>query len=135
MPCIHYESDDEIRRRKEIEAETSLTPLREKIRILEVLLKERDAMLCAVLSSIYTLDGYAGASCKVNDTSMPFSAAVVEWFDWEEAGVSWEQVMAWWTEHQEQDRVRREQEALEVERKREVALAKLTPEERKILGV
>lgn len=114
---------------------TAHGPLQEEIHVLTEELRERDAMLCAILSSIYFLDGYAAASCKVNDISMPFSAAVEEWFDWEESGVSWEHLQAWWTAHQEQDCVRREQEALEVARKREAALAKLTPEEREILGL
>jgi hypothetical protein len=98
-------------------------------------LRERDAMLCAILSSIYFLDGYADASCKVNGACMPFSAAVEEWFDWKKSGVSWERVQAWWCDHKAQDEARRQAEAEELARKKAAALSKLTPEERALLGV
>ena len=43
----------------------------------------------------------------------------------------------WWIEHKEQDRLRlqREQEKRQAKMKKKAALAKLTPEERKLLGL
>lgn len=61
--------------------------------------------------------------------------------DWREAGVSKESVEAWWKEHKRKDAQRRKAEAKRVaraaekQRKREEALAKLTEEERKLLGI
>jgi hypothetical protein len=108
---------------------------REQVWVLQEKLRERDAMLCGVLSSIHFLDGYLDAHIKIEGKTMLFSDAVREYFNEDEAGITWEQAMEWWTDHQEQDRVRREQEALEIARKREAALAKLTPEERTLLGI
>jgi hypothetical protein len=42
---------------------------------------------------------------------------------------------AWWVSHREQDRARKAVEAEAQVRKREAALAKLTPEERALLGL
>lgn len=43
----------------------------------------------------------------------------------------------WWRDHKEQDRLRlkREQEERKAKMKKKAALAKLTPEERKLLGL
>lgn len=43
----------------------------------------------------------------------------------------------WWIEHKEKDnlRLQREREKRKAEKKKEAALAKLTPEERKLLGI
>lgn len=43
----------------------------------------------------------------------------------------------WWMEHKEQDtlRIQREQEERKAKKKKKAALAKLTPEERKLLGL
>ena len=57
--------------------------------------------------------------------------------DWKEAGVSKKQVLDWWKNHEEQDRLnleRKEREAAAKKLKKD-ALAKLTPEERKALGI
>lgn len=51
MPYITYESDDDIHHRQEIETENRMAPLREEIYVLKEELKERDAMLCAILGS------------------------------------------------------------------------------------
>jgi hypothetical protein len=47
------------------------------------------------------------------------------------------EIQEWWGDHQELDRQRemREQEARERKRKKKAALAKLSPEERKVLGI
>lgn len=57
--------------------------------------------------------------------------------DWAEAGVLREDFDRWWKEHKAEDVKRRRAEAKERERvaAREAALAKLTPAERKLLGV
>ena len=48
-----------------------------------------------------------------------------------------DEVREWWAEHKEFDRLRQEQERKiqEMQRKRKEALDKLTPEEKKILGI
>jgi len=57
--------------------------------------------------------------------------------DWRGAGVTKKEVLSWWNTHKEQDERRREREAQEAAAKKlkKAALAKLTPEERKLLGV
>lgn len=135
MPCRTYETPEEIQRQDQIARERELAPLREEIHVLKQGLAEREAMLCGVLSSLYTLDGYWGASCKVEGKDMGFSSAVREQFDETESGVSWDQVQAWWLNHRAQDEARRKAEADALAEKRAVALAKLTPAERELLGV
>ncbi len=80
------------------------------------------AMLCALLT---VLEGQG--------TLEEVLASV----DWKEAGVSLPWLRYWWEKHQDEDRERRAQEA-EVHRRvaaRQAALAKLTPEERKLLSL
>jgi hypothetical protein len=57
--------------------------------------------------------------------------------DWKEAGVSKESTRAWWTRHKEEDRQRRQREAADSARKkaRSAVLSKLSPAEKKILGI
>lgn len=58
-------------------------------------------------------------------------------FDYEEAGVPRKELELWWKSHQEKDRVRREADARRKKRKarRQKALDKLTPREKKLLGL
>lgn len=135
MPCIYHETAKEIQRNEQLARERELAPLREEIRVLQEELKERDAMMCGVLSSLFTLDGYWGASCKVDGNNMGFSSAVRAHFDETESGVSWEQLESWWVDHRAQDEARRKAEAAALAAKRAAALCKLTPAEREILGV
>lgn len=81
------------------------------------------ASLCAVLTFI---EGDKSA----------FDAMLKD-IDWKEAGVSKREFLAWWEDHKVEDAMRRKQEAAERRAKeiRKAALAKLTPEEKKILGV
>lgn len=60
-----------------------------------------------------------------------------ELFDYKEGGITREELFAWWKAHKEEDRVRREAErkAREIQEKRKAALAKLSKEEQKLLGV
>lgn len=57
--------------------------------------------------------------------------------DWAEVGVSRKMVEAWWEAHNREDEFRRAKEAAEKikEQKRKAALAKLTAEDRKALGL
>lgn len=92
----------------------------------EKLKKERNmlrASMCAVLTA---LEG--------DDATF---AAVLKKIDWKEAGVTKRELLMWWEEHKESDKIRREREA-KIKREREIrasALSKLTDEEKKILGV
>lgn len=60
-----------------------------------------------------------------------------ELFDYKEGGISRKELFAWWEAHKEEDRKRKERarEAAERKEKKDAALSKLTPEERKLLGV
>jgi len=83
------------------------------------------ASLCAVLTKM--------------ETNMP-KKTFGQWMDaidWKEAGVTKRELMTWWEEHKAADSRRRVREAKEAAEKkiRDEALAKLTPEEKKILGV
>jgi hypothetical protein len=57
--------------------------------------------------------------------------------DWKEAGVTKASTLLWWEEHQAKDRQRRQVEAAEAARKkaRRAILSKLSPSEKKILGI
>jgi hypothetical protein len=56
---------------------------------------------------------------------------------WEEAGIKKEDLMTWWENHQEKDRLKEREAdlALQKEYIRKTALAKLTPEEIEILEI
>jgi hypothetical protein len=57
--------------------------------------------------------------------------------DWRQAGVTKKEVLDWWKKHEEQDRIYQEEKARRAAEKKakKAALEKLTPEERKLLGV
>lgn len=63
--------------------------------------------------------------------------SVLDACDWKEAGVSKASTLDWWARHKEQDYQRRVHEKAEATRKakKKEILAKLSPEEKKILGV
>lgn len=85
-------------------------------------LKQERAMFEALLCASFTLLEDQGLLDQLN---------------WEEAGVTKKDALAWWTSHKKEDEARRKREARRKvkEEKRKQALAKLTPAERKILGV
>lgn len=62
---------------------------------------------------------------------------VLDSVDFKECGFSRGELEQWWTNHKEEDRLRREEErAAQQERViRELALSKLSPAERKVLGL
>ena len=63
--------------------------------------------------------------------------ALLNEIDWEEAGVSRFSTERWWESHKKEDRQRRQREAAETARKkaRRAVLSKLTPAEKKVLGI
>ena len=85
-------------------------------------IEDFEAVLCGILSEI-----------EFHDELDYFLGAV----DWDEVGVSRKMVEAWWTAHKKEDERRRAKEAAEKakEEKRKAALAKLTDEDRKALGL
>lgn len=94
--------------------------------------EQRDAMLCAVLSAL----------------SPEALEAVLYTVDWKEAGVKKGQLLTWWEKHKVLDEERRVRERkarekaakdaaakAEKEKVRKAAIAKLSPAERKALGL
>lgn len=81
-----------------------------------------EQMLCAVLS---VLDGEGTL------------ADVLVRIDWEEAGIRRSELESWWDAHKEADRKRRETEAFNKRRDalRQSAITKMTPDERRALGL
>lgn len=82
--------------------------------------KRLRAALCAVLS---VLEAQQDIRLALNEA------------DWEEAGVTKAWVLGWWEEHKQEDAKRKAREVAlkEQEAKKQLALAKLTPDERRIL--
>lgn len=85
-------------------------------------IEDFEAVLCGILSEI-----------EFSDELDHFLGAV----NWDEVGVSRKMVQAWWTAHKKEDDKRRKREAAEARKNelRKAALAKLTDEERKALGL
>jgi hypothetical protein len=81
-----------------------------------------EAMLCMVM---YTLE-------EENEIGH-----FAELFNYKESGITRDQLFGWWKQHKEDDRRRKDRERAERDRleRRDAALAKLTDEERKLLGV
>ena len=111
MPCRDWTVEDEWRLKERDAKDKEMLMLR--------------ASLCALLTKM--------------EANMP-KKTFGQWLDavdWEEAGVTKRELMTWWEDHKEQDRVRRERmaEQLREIKLRKEALAKLTPEEKKVLGI
>ena len=131
MPC--YDGRDS--RDREIELLQTASDERARAERVAIGLGERaraeraEALLCAVLTQLE----------KDNLLATVMSVA-----NWDEAGISYDYAHGWWEKHKAMDEVRRKKEAeylarnaekdARKKRKQEV-LAKLSPEERKILGV
>lgn len=90
--------------------------------------REKSANLEATLCGVLTLLKAQGGNSDID---------ILNKVDWIEAGVSRKWAIEWWTDHQRVDNERRHREAAEARKKaaREVALAKLTAEELKLLGI
>lgn len=90
----------------------------------EVLYSKYRAAFCAVMTFL-------------SNSSFELYDDVLAGIDWRSAGITKKEFLALWNDHQREDAKRREQE--EATRRREEtrkkALSKLTPEERKILGL
>jgi hypothetical protein len=84
-------------------------------------------MLCAVFSLLE--NGFDSHGITF------YLEAVLDRIDWREAGVTRYDTEAWWEDHKDRDAERRHQEALALERRRQEILARLSDEEREILGV
>lgn len=85
--------------------------------------RERDGIIaswCAILTVLEEYD-------KLDDT--------LNRVDWEEAGITKEEVLGWWAAHKRKDaeRRKREKEARDLKALQKRALAKLTPEEKAAL--
>lgn len=93
------------------------------------------AALCAVLSVLGSPQKRGKAETVTADgVRLHF---VLNRIDWREAGITRKWLMGWWAKHSEEDEERRKREKVERE-ERSVRLAgylKLTPTERKALGV
>jgi hypothetical protein len=96
--------------------------------------KQLEAMFCAVLT---VLEGNTDRF-----------QALLDSIDWVEAGVTKDQLVGWWEDHKREDAERRAKEQEVEDRRRakkeakenkerlkKAALEKLTPEERKALGI
>jgi hypothetical protein len=134
-----YESPEEINARAraaQAERDSNLTgPLLAKIDIQGRQIAELEAMLCGVMRSLAYLEGYECSAAPVAAARRAVYNAVHDNFDETECGVTWQQLEEWWEDHQERDAERRAQEAFALERRRREILARLTDEEREILGV
>jgi hypothetical protein len=111
-------------------------PLHEEIDRLKAKLAEREAMLCGVLSALTGMD--SATHMMLTSDQMPLKIvrdAMPVWYDNRKSGVDWSEVVAWWEEHQEQDRQRRAKEAATREARRQKVLSKLSREERELLGI
>lgn len=95
-----------------------------------------EAFLCAICTALNDTEKQPLGKMRVGKSTFDL---VLDRIDWEEAGVTREELLAWWKKHQEQDEARRlreqmtkERETQEAERAkiREKALSKLSPEER-----
>lgn len=100
----------------------------QEVGTLEKKLKLTEAMLCAVLAAINSKVMFAQIMAIVDEN---------EEIGTTDAGISSAEIRSWWMKHQKADQARREAEAKqrrELET-RKAALAKLTPEEKKLLGL
>ena len=118
MPCRDFFDDNWQRDRT--------AALAEEVNTLE-------AMLCGVLRAL--------ESIPVKEDELPLYTQVLKRFDEKESGIDIGELIAWWREHQEKDRIRREKEmqarlfAERQEKLKSEALAKLSLEEKKALGL
>ncbi len=92
-------------------------------------LKKVEAALCGVLTVLENVPDDWGINLTVDD--------ILDVVDWKEAGIKRAWLEDWWEEHKKEDASRREREEQNriTQAKRAEALSKLTPEERKLLGI
>ena len=85
-----------------------------------------ESALCAALTALQHVDSQV-------ETISPKKGDFYDWLNFKEAGITKKELVTWHKNHQELDVKHRAAEAIEV--KKQAALAKLSPEERKILGI
>jgi hypothetical protein len=132
-----YETPAEIAaREKEREKQVlsdAIGPLHAKIDIQGRQIAELEAMLCGVLTML------SNSPLSLDDNKGRPQMASLEHLlnkvDWNEVGITQESLMAWWAEHKAEDARRKAAEQVILAVKRRKALAKLTPEERALLGI
>jgi hypothetical protein len=136
MPCRVDPTPEELAQEARRREQAITGPLHEEISVLKEELKEREAMLCGVLSALTEMD--CATHMILTSDQMPLKIvrdAMPVWYDQHAAGVSWLEVQSWWEDHKERDAERRAQEAAQREIKRRAILARLSAEDREILGV
>ena len=127
MPCRVDPTPEEIAQERQRNREAITGPLNARISELKAQLAERDAMLCAVFTVLE--NGFQSHGVTF------YLRAILNKVNWQEAGTTLHATEAWWEDHKERDAERRAQEAAEREAKRKAILARLSPEEREILGL
>lgn len=127
MPCIYHETPEEIHSREEAIRRGREGPLRTEISRLERELAQREAMLCGVFTLLE--NGFTSHGITF------YLPAVLDRVNWQEAGTTRMWTEQWWEDHKERDAERRAEEARQLARRRQEILARLTPEEREILGI
>lgn len=82
-------------------------------------------------------NNFEAALCAVLTVCEKENINVIDMIDYAEAGITKKQVESWWEEHKEKDAIRRktEREAKRKEELKQQALKKLSPAERKALGI
>ena len=85
------------------------------------------------------IDDFEAVLCGVF-TELDIEGELYLWLgdiDWKEVGVSRAEVETWWTAHKKEDEARRDREQAERDKKalKASALAKLTDDEKKVLGL
>lgn len=127
MPCIYHETPEEIHAREEAIRRGREDPLGARIGRLERELAQREAMLCGLFTLLE--NGFTSHGITF------YLPAVLDRVDWQEAGTTRRCTEQWWEDHRARDEERRAEEARQLERRRQEILARLTPEERGILGL
>lgn len=92
--------------------------------------RERDFLEASLCSILRILE-----SSKVCDG--PILQKILEEVDWKEAGITERQLYNWWNQHKKKDKERHIREQVQARRNaiKKTALAKLTDEERRALGI
>ena len=127
MPCRVDPTPEELAESRRLREQAITGPLHEEISVLKEELKEREAMLCGVFTVLE--NGFESHGITF------YLAAVLEQVNWKEAGVTMHATETWWEDHKERDAEQRAQEAAARERRRRDILARLSAEEREILGL
>lgn len=138
MPCMTYETPAEIAARIRDEHAERYNAMIDQLETnIGIQLRKTaflEAMLCGVLSSLTTMQGY-GYTVMADGGNQGIYDAVQNWFNEDESGVTWDQLEEWWLDHKAEDARRKAAEQAALEVRKQAALSKLTPEEREMLGL